>query len=293
MQRTGSDLRAQLEALIDERAARTPEWRAFYEMLRVAARALEGDPRAVLLAAQPSPSRPERHTALWCAALVVDSVELARLVSRLAEAAIPYTSADTGAPTLAGLHLADAEAVALLEAVLSHDRDRVAAVAGRAGVDAAALGTVAAFAIPVLLCAAARDVGALVPANWAEGYCPICGEWPLLAELRGLDRSRHLRCGRCAGDWVIAWLACPYCGERDHERLGALVPENGRETRRAETCATCRGYLKTVTTLQALHPVELRLRDLETVELDVAAVDADYRRPGAAALAGTIRVVGA
>ncbi|MGH7644152.1 MAG: hypothetical protein ACREMR_01065, partial [Gemmatimonadales bacterium] len=44
-------------------------------------------------------------------------------------------------------------------------------------------------------------------------------------------------------------------------------------------CETCRGYLKAVTTLQALPPVELAVRDLETVELDLVAVERGYTRP--------------
>jgi FdhE protein len=75
-------------------------------------------------------------------------------------------------------------------------------------------------------------------------------------------------------------LCCPYCGEKDHERLGALVLDGKPETLTVETCSRCLGYLKSVTTLQAIPPFELLLRDLETVELDVAALDRGYARPG-------------
>jgi FdhE protein len=45
------------------------------------------------------------------------------------------------------------------------------------------------------------------------------------------------------------------------------------------TCATCQGYLKTHTTLQALPAYTVALQDLATVALDVAALDRGYTRP--------------
>jgi FdhE protein len=70
-----------------------------------------------------------------------------------------------------------------------------------------------------------------------------------------------------------------YCGEREHQQLGFLVPEEGGETLKVETCASCRGYLKSIATLQGIPPFELLLRDLETVELDLVAVERGYGRP--------------
>jgi FdhE protein len=70
-----------------------------------------------------------------------------------------------------------------------------------------------------------------------------------------------------------------YCHEREHERLGSLVPQDTGETLKVETCASCRGYLKSLATLQAIPPFELLLRDLETIELDLVAVERGYGRP--------------
>ena len=33
------------------------------------------------------------------------------------------------------------------------------------------------------------------------GYCPICGAWPLLGELRGVELSRFSRCAGCGAGW--------------------------------------------------------------------------------------------
>jgi FdhE protein len=118
-----------------------------------------------------------------------------------------------------------------------------------------------------------------LPRFWPAGYCPVCAAWAILAERRGLDRTRQLRCGRCAVEWQIQWLCCVYCGERDHRRLGSLVPEDGGEVLKVEICHTCGGYLKSVATLQRIPAIELLLRDLDTVELDLVAVDRGYGRP--------------
>jgi FdhE protein len=120
-----------------------------------------------------------------------------------------------------------------------------------------------------------------LPAAWSRGYCPLCGAWPTLAEARGLERDRRLRCGRCAADWPFAWLQCVYCGMDDHARLGSLVgeAEAARRASSVDTCLACHGYLKTVTTLGPTPANELALLDLTTVPLDVAALEQGYRRP--------------
>jgi hypothetical protein len=46
-----------------------------------------------------------------------------------------------------------------------------------------------------------------------------------------------------------------------------------------ETCASCRGYLKSVATLQAIPAFDLLLEDVETVELDLVALERGYHRP--------------
>ena len=101
------------------------------------------------------------------------------------------------------------------------------------------------------------------------------------AEIRGLDGNRHLRCALCGSDWRTEWLRCPFCGERDHERLGSLVSPDRRERQTIEVCEGCRGYVKTITTLAPLRPEHVVVEDLATLVLDVAALERGYRRPAA------------
>jgi FdhE protein len=79
--------------------------------------------------------------------------------------------------------------------------------------------------------------------------------------------------------WEVAWLHCIYCGERNHERLGFLQPDDQGELLKVETCSSCQGYLKSIATLQGFPGFELLLQDLETVELDLVALDRGYSRP--------------
>ena len=183
------------------------------------------------------------------------------------------------------------DAVALLEAAINQDAEAVNGLAAALGVGAVALGAVAQLAaMPLLQACRQRLAGAVAP-DWHEGFCPICGAWPALAESRGLERSRRLRCGRCGGDWGMPPLRCPFCGTTDHEQLAALVSESDGEARKVETCARCRGYLKTVATLRPWAGDEVCLADLATVDLDLAALERDYARPAAPALELSVRLV--
>jgi FdhE protein len=207
--------------------------------------------------------------------LEVDPARVRRLVCRLA----PAAGKEPGAVSLRGYRPKAADAVALVAAAVQQDRAGIGVLAEAGGVDPGVLASVADLAALPLLQSCGRLLAEQVPRFWPHGYCPICASWPILSERRGLDRTRRLRCGRCGGDWEVEWLCCTYCGEREHERLGSLVPDDRGEMLKVETCATCRGYLKSVATLQGIPPFELLLQDLETVELDLVALDRGYRRP--------------
>lgn len=120
----------------------------------------------------------------------------------------------------------------------------------------------------------------LLSANsWAEGYCPACGSFPKLGEFRGLEQIRFLRCGLCAGEWPFPRLRCPCCGNRDHRQLGYLHVEGEEGKCRAGTCDECRQYIKMVSTLTPLSPLQLLVTDVATVHLDLLAADRGYSPP--------------
>jgi len=174
------------------------------------------------------------------------------------------------------------EPVELLEAALCQDDSRL---------ETPELRVVAQMAALPLLQTCGRALAAQVPSSWWEGYCPVCGAWPTLAEFRGLERKRWLRCGRCATGWEVAWLRCPFCDETQHANLGYLAPEEGETTRKVEVCDTCKGYVKAEPTVKHLAPWEIVLDDLATVPLEVAALDRGYHRPERPGFALEARIV--
>lgn len=265
MHGTTGGLRTNATARLADLERRTPEWQAWLRLLGRAQRVLDDPATAPLAELQSDGARGARSPAaplLHERVLVVDTRRLDRLMRDFVETAGP-----------------EGTAVPLVGAVLRHDRAAIDALAALAGVDPGILDTVGRLAAVTLLQPCVRGLHDQVPPSWSHGYCPFCGSWPLLAELRSLDRTRRLRCGRCGGDWRINVLRCAYCGEADHERLGRLVLDGRPETLTVETCFQCLGYLKSVTTLQAIPPFELLLQDLETVELDLAALDRGFARP--------------
>jgi FdhE protein len=264
-----------------------PEWQSWLAPLRLTL-AHAGD-RAYERAVPDVPrNRAADAPLLDGAELTVDGRVVARHVRALLSAA-----AMPGTPSAA---LRDAAAspaldpLALLEASLAGDDHRLVGHAAAAGVEAAALGAVAALAAMPLAQACARRWARHL-ADRGGSYCPLCGAWPALAEERGLERARRLRCGRCGSDWRTDWLRCTFCGTSDHRQLGSLVPSATGQTRRVETCAGCGAYLKTITTLTPAEPADIAALDLETVHLDVAALEAGFRRPAGLGRAPAVRLV--
>lgn len=180
----------------------------------------------------------------------------------------------------------------LLEAALNADEDCLEAMAQSVGVDPQVLATAASLAAMPLLQALRRRFGSAADPYWSEGVCPVCGGWPLLAEQRGLERARRLRCGRCGGDWAQPGIRCPFCGVTGHQTRSALVSEQDGEARKVETCLSCRGYVKSISTLRAWAGDEVVLADLATIDLDLVALERDFTRPGPRLLEPRLRVIG-
>jgi len=243
-----------------------PEFRPWLRLL-AAARAEMKDAAYAGAVPEPPPAK-EGAPRLDGATLAVPRRTAERWVRRL------FALAAAATPSLAGA--ASLDALPVLEGAAAADGPRLDGLADAGGAERAALAPVAAVAAMPLLHACNRRWSATVGPDWDRGYCPICGAWPVLAEARGLERERRLRCGRCGGDWRTDWLRCFHCGNRDHLRLGALVPEGTVETRKAETCEECRRYVKTVTTLRATPPADVAIQDLATVDLDAGALAHGY-----------------
>jgi FdhE protein len=116
--------------------------------------------------------------------------------------------------------------------------------------------------------------------HWEKGYCPTCGAWPTLAEQRGMEQIRVMRCGLCASEWQLERVLCPFCGTRAHFDIAFLHAEGQEASRRVMTCERCHSYLKQVTTLAPIATALLPVTDLATLHLDLVALDRAYAPPG-------------
>jgi FdhE protein len=273
MQGTAPGLRTDSATRLAELGQQRPEWQTWLTLLGETERALH-DPGWH----EPLNGREfeggltvtsDRAPLLHGLTLTVDAGRVEALVRRLSTKALPGES----------YRPSSVDATRLVVAALRQDLEAIGALANGAGIDRGVLTAIAHLAALPLLQLCGRSLRKRIPRGWRHGYCPICAAWPILAERRGLDQSRRLRCGRCGGEWQVQWFCCIYCGEQEHGRLGSLVPEEQGERLNVDTCSSCRGYLKSVATLQAIPPFELLLQDLETVELDLVALDRGYARP--------------
>ena len=176
------------------------------------------------------------------------------------------------------------EAGSLLAASLSRDQDTIHTGASHRGlapdlvwlIAELAVGPVACALQHVLLANTSNDeLGAALRA-WTRGYCPACGSWPALAEVIGGHRT--LRCSFCSSAWEPSTYACVYCDESG-EAFVTSAPDEERKDRRVEVCTGCGHYLKTVDLLDLSPFPLLAIADLETMDLDIAAMEHGYGRP--------------
>ena len=177
------------------------------------------------------------------------------------------------------------DAGSLLSASLARDQHAIRTGANHRGLAADLVWLVAELAVSpfayalqraLMTPAAPDDALAHALANWTHGYCPACGSWPAVAEVA--ESHRILRCSFCAFAWELPTYACVYCGE-ESEKFVTAAPDEEHVDRRLEVCSACGSYLKTID-VPELSPFPLvAIADLETMDLDVAAMERGYSRP--------------
>jgi FdhE protein len=267
---------------------RHPEWTPWLRVLAEAA-ALTEDSTWDAAVPDPAPQDSGSHPLLGHVAVTVDLAAVRRASARLLGAA-----AASGSPLLAALvdavdHRTDM--TALFAASLVGDDEYFAALAGAdPGADAARLQSVLTLVCRPFLQACNRRHGADAARQWRASYCPICAAWPCFVEVRGIERDRHARCGRCGAAWRARMLHCPYCETSDHEQLVTLVPQDAAASWSVDACRRCQRYTKTVTTLQGCRPEQVFVDDLASADIDLAALDLGYTRPSGLGFALAITV---
>ena len=216
--------------------------------------------------------------------LVLDAAWLRERYLHLCDALLDQPAASASHTAAQALKQAVSRRVldvhALAIEILAGDPGAVAEQAARLDLDAGLAATVLRWTVlPVLEQVAIQLQPLRQHADWQAGYCPTCGAWPLLAEQRGLEQTRLLRCGVCASEWTLERLLCPFCGSRSHTDIAYLYEEAQEAAQRAVTCERCHCYYKALATLVPLTTPQLLVADLATVHLDLIVLDRAYAPP--------------
>ncbi len=219
---------------------------------------------------------PSPHLA--AAALRPDGPPVAHLLDRLRAVARAQGLVALAGPADFAPAAVD-EALAVFLAAVNCDDAAMDRQASRVGATPEGWRTLAQLLPMPYLHACARRWPAGSRTTWSQGYCPVCGAWPAFAEVRGIERGRHLRCGRCGAGWPMPVLACTYCATTDHDALGALVVDDKTARWSVDVCHVCSGYLKSFTTLQPTPSNEILVTDLASVEFDLVALERGFLRP--------------
>jgi len=151
------------------------------------------------------------------------------------------------------------------------------AIADQLALDPELLNTLAEASVRPGIQAWANTVGSFWDNDrWLKLTCPICGSEPKFAELRGqeLAASRYLHCGFCGWAWPARRLGCPFCENKDHNRLQTLIIENHLPCK-LEVCDVCRRYLKLVDNKEFIGLIP-EVEVLATPHLDLAAMERGY-----------------
>ncbi|RLJ65383.1 formate dehydrogenase accessory protein FdhE [Sulfurisoma sediminicola] len=156
------------------------------------------------------------------------------------------------------------------------------------GADAALLPYVGA-ALQVLWTGAAAQLGASrgIAALDVPGVCPCCGFLPVASVVRNAGAGentvanlRYLHCALCNTEWNLVRVKCAACDATEgiayRELAGDAVKRPGAV--RAETCDSCKSYLKVV--YQEKGGVDPVADDLATLALDILVDEAGYARAG-------------
>ncbi len=113
---------------------------------------------------------------------------------------------------------------------------------------------------------------------WRRGYCPVCGQTATIAKHRKEDGARILECRLCHAQWYYPRVECPYCENRDFNKLRFFFVEDDR-SRQVHVCEVCRSYLKVIDGRAMGKEVNLELEDIATEFLDVLAEREGYQLP--------------
>ncbi|SFM10285.1 FdhE protein [Bradyrhizobium sp. NFR13] len=192
-------------------------------------------------------------------------------LGRLLQAVSLIEMPDTARTALARVTGADSEArIAMARAVLANEIP----------VEEFAEHVFVAAALQVHFARLASKLNAkkLVPVG--DGVCPSCGGAPVASMVvgwRGAHGARYCMCSLCATQWHYVRIKCTLCSST--KGIAYREIEGGDGTVLAETCESCRGYVKILH--QHKKPeLDPMADDVASLGLDLLLREDDYWRGG-------------
>jgi FdhE protein len=115
------------------------------------------------------------------------------------------------------------------------------------------------------------------------GVCPCCGFLPVASVVKTVGEVANLRflhCALCNTEWSLVRVKCAACDATEGIAYRELQGEGLKhpDAMRAETCDSCKSYLKIV--YQEKGGVDPVADDLATLALDILVDEAGYARAG-------------
>lgn len=195
-------------------------------------------------------------------------IEVARKIAAALEAETPASAR----PVLAALRAAPPERLEKMASAL---------LAGVPEPQDTALLPIVGAALQVVWTAMASRLGAgLRPLPDAPGVCPCCGSLPVASIVRlspTVNKLRYLHCSLCNTEWNQPRATCITCGTDKGVAYHQIEGSNGAV--RAETCDSCKSYLKIVSQEKDAR-VDPVADDLASLALDILVDEAGYARSG-------------
>jgi len=110
---------------------------------------------------------------------------------------------------------------------------------------------------------------------WSEGYCPICGREPKIAEIKKSEEERFLFCHQCGFEWSFRRIKCPFCGNEAPSSLAFFTVEED-ERYHVDVCNECKRYIKIVDFREENQKANMDVEDIATLHLDILASEEGY-----------------
>lgn len=109
--------------------------------------------------------------------------------------------------------------------------------------------------------------------------CPVCASEPLVSVIGPAaegQSTRYLHCRLCASAWNYVRIKCAACGSTEGIAYHGI--EGTGQAVRGETCETCHGYLKILSTEKdtGLDPMA---DDIASTGLDLMLAEGGWQRP--------------